>query len=203
MMKIARAAQTITAIATGTSDTSEDCFAFSTGIDGSENVTVVEGEMVMVEGKVVMGVEMLMGDDSIPEAEIVVVDGVISGVIRGKGGVHEVKVVIGEVLGTGGGVSFQVPLITFGDNVTLLRLVATVEDKLPVEAAEAEFPTGETSSVSVIVSVKIRESVVWCVHKVTRGGTLKLRVLVDEWFRNGRIENVGNMVTVTGDSAQS
>jgi len=49
------------------------------------------------------------------------------------------------------------------------------------------------SSVSVIVSVKVRRLVVWCVHSVTTGGTLKWRVLVDEWFRNGRAGNVRDM----------
>ena len=195
MMNKARAAQTITAIATGTSETSEDCFSFSTGVDGSENVTVVGGEMVVVEGEVVIGVEIPMGDDSSPEVEIIVmvVNGVIFGVVGGKGA-HEVEAVTDEVLRTGGDVSFQVPLITFADNVTLLKPVAIVEDALLVKATEAEFPMDGPSSVSVIVSVKVRRLVVWCVHNVTRGGTLKSRVLVDEWSRNGRAENARDMV---------
>jgi len=127
-MNKARAAQTVTAIATGTSETSEGCFAFSTGIDDSKNVIVVGGEMVVVEGEVTMGVEILMGDDSSPEVEIVAVNGVVIGVVGGKGA-HEVEVVT-EVLRTGNNVPFQVPLIAFADNVP--RPVATVEDTLLV-----------------------------------------------------------------------
>jgi len=190
-MNRASAAQIVTAIATGTSETSEDCFAFSTDIDDSENVTVAEGKMVVVEGKAVMGVEIPMGDDSLLEVEIEVANGVIIGVVGGKGA-HEVEAVTDEVVRTGNNVPFQVPLITFADNV--LRPVATVEDILLVRATEAEFPMDGPSSVSVIVSVKVRRLVVvWCVHSVTRGGALKWRVLVDEWFRNGRTGNVRDM----------